>query len=157
MRADEKQFSYLIDRMKADDSVDAPADAIRFVKNIYRTRTVPRVSVLQRIKAILVNDLMPGTMIVGERSGMATGPRQVLFDAGEHAIDLRISGAEGGFQIKGQILGYGFEGGDVRIGSDRAHLDGQGQFEFRNVPSGTYEIVVTRNDLELVIESFVLE
>lgn len=157
MRADETQFSYLIDRIKADDSVDAPADTIRFVKNIYRARTVPQVSALQRIKAILVYDLLPGTMIMGERSGIASGPRQVLFDAGEHAIDLRISRTRDMFSVRGQLLGFGFEGGEIAIGSHRVTLDQHGQFQFHDISAGTYDITARRNDLELVIESFVLE
>lgn len=157
MRADEKQFGFLIRRMRADDSVDAPVEAIKFVKNVYRTRIMPKASLVQRIKAFLVSDLLPDKLVMGERSGSSTGPRQVLFDAGEYAIDLRISADHDSFTIKGQILGFGFENGHVYIGRKRATIDVAGQFELQDVRAGSYEIVARRGDIEITVEDFTLE
>src|SRR5262245_53891662 len=92
--------------MQTDDSSDAPAEAVLWSKNLFRTRFAePKTSVVERILAVLQFDLTPDKAIFGERSTGASDVRQMLFDAGAQKIDLRISKVNKGFKIKGQVIG----------------------------------------------------
>lgn len=156
MKKDETTYKHLIDRMMADDSVDAPVDAIKFVKNYYRSHAVEQPSTFRRIMAVLSLDLAAGQMALGERSGSTATPRQVLFDAGEHAIDLRVSIGHGA-RVSGQILGYGFENGTIEIGDYTAKIDDQGRFNFDQIATGEYDILVKGDRIELVVKGFTIE
>lgn len=143
--------------MRTDDSVDAPADAILWSKNIFRTRrTEPRRSAVERILAVLRADLAPGRAVFGERSGSSSAARQMLFEAGETGIDLRIAETGEGFEVRGQILGEGFGGAAVRFGRLETTADELGQFGFEGVPAGRSDLSVRTADREIVIEEIEL-
>ena len=53
-------IEHILGRMQADTSVDAPADSLKYVKKLFRTRALEqRVGVIERIAAILRVDLSP--------------------------------------------------------------------------------------------------
>lgn len=143
--------------MQTDDAVDAPSDLTRFAKDIYRTRVVESSpSLTQRIAAVLSVDLAPGRAAFGERSATGGTARQMLFEAGENAVDLRVTAVGKGFDIRGQILGDGFANGTVEIAGLEAHIDGNGGFAVNGVAAGEYGVTIRAEEQEIFIEKIIL-
>ncbi|MBK6725493.1 MAG: hypothetical protein IPG58_20185 [Acidobacteria bacterium] len=156
--SEDQILEHIIRRMQSDVAIDAPADALRYSKNLFRTRAPqPKESVLRRVLAVMRVDLAPGTAAFGERSSGEGQARQVLFDCGENAVDLRIKKAGEKFSIRGQIFGYGFENGTVELASaDRSYLakmDDVNEFRIDDVKAGDYSIIVRGSQDEILIES----
>lgn len=161
MRSDEKTIEHIIRRMQTDQAVDAPDDSLRYAKNLFRTRTATdRRFAIERILAVMRVDLGPGRIALGERSARQGEARQMLFEAGDHAVDLRIKAVEKGFEIRGQVLGQGFETGRAIVSrgttSITAPIDEMSEFRFAALPAGEHTLTVRSGDLEIVIKTFVL-
>ncbi len=144
--------------MQTDDSVDAPADSIKWAKGIYLTRSIQaRPSLLRRIVAILQSEIGANAPAFGERSAAAPGARQLLFSAEDAAIDLRITGKGKKSSVNGQVISEDLEGADVKlsgaVGDHSSVTNEFGEFEFQNVVSGIYELTVTGKEIEIIIES----
>lgn len=94
--------------MRGDDSSDAPAGALAFARNIFRSQQGFEVQPKTRTQKILANlriDLSAFAPAFGERSAGSAEERQMLFAAGDYDLDLRIKRAENGFAVRGQVLG----------------------------------------------------
>lgn len=153
----EQKLEHIISRMQADASVDAPADSLKYVSDLFRTRAAAaRPSLARRIVAALTMDLMPDRAAFGERSAAGGQARQMLFDAGEFAIDLRVTRCAKGFDVRGQVLGdigrcsVTLSNGGISAAAD---ADAEGAFRFDDVTAGTYTIVITGENGELVVEN----
>jgi hypothetical protein len=152
----ERKLKQIVDLMASDDSVDAPADSVKWVKNLFRT-VAERPSIVKRIVAVLTADLAGGRPAFGERSTSAAGARQMLFTAGEQAIDLRISETGNGYEIRGQVLGHEIDGEVALEGTAYTGVIGaDGGFVLSRVPAGRYDLVVKGPDAELVAENIEL-
>jgi len=138
--------------METDRSIDAPQDAIRWSKNLFRTRA-PKRSVVQKILAALQMDLSPGKAAFGERSAGSGQGRQMLFSAGENSIDLRIIKTEKGFDLRGQILGEGFPNCAIKLGKFKTGANELSEFSFSEIPGGVYNLTVRTSETEIVIEN----
>lgn len=141
--------------MAADDSVDAPKDSVTWAKNLYRTRE-KKPSLITRLVASLQMDLSPGKAAFGERSGSAGTVRQMLFNAGEHAVELRVIPENSTTRIQGQVLGKGFAGAGLELVGREAKriikLTEMSEFEMADVPRGYYTLTLRSADTEIVIE-----
>lgn len=147
----------IINLMQTDESVDAPVDAIKWSKNLFRTRSVePKRTLVEKVLAVLQMDLSPNKAVFGERSASATQARQMLFEAGDNSIDLRISEGEKGFTIHGQILGEGFAKSIVKFGELEATTNDLSEFKFENVVSGNYDLTIETESKEIVLEEIEL-
>ncbi len=152
--ANEKLIDKIIHLMEADSSIDAPQDAIKWAKNIYRSRAVePKRSLAQKVLAVLQMDLLPGKAAFGERSASSAQARQMLFSAGENSIDLRITKTEKGSNIRGQILGEGLANSKVKLGEFETDCNELSEFAFKQIPDGTYDFTVRTGDAEIVVEN----
>lgn len=148
--------------MLSDRSVDAPEDAVRYAKNLYRTRAVePAKSVIQRVLAVLQMDLAPNKAAFGERSAAGSQARQMLFESGDNAVDIRISFEEGEFDIYGQILGEGFANAQIELGNENISIkettDEMSEFKIVGLTAGTYELTIKGSETEIVIEHLILK
>ncbi len=154
----EQEINRIIYLMQRDKSVDAPTDAIRWAKNIFLTRAVePKKSVLEKVLAVLQMDLSPNRAAFGERSASASQARQMLFQAGENALDIRIAKTEKGFNLHGQILGAGFANCPVKLGEFEATANELGEFKLAKIPSGIYNLSVQKGEKEIVVEDLELK
>ncbi len=158
----EKKLQQIIDLMQRDDSVDPPADSIRWASNLYRTRdSKPGKSFVKRIAAVLQMEIAPNRPVFGERSASASEVRQMLFKAGDNAIDIRIEPKDKVFSVRGQILGDGFSGAEIRLFNDDKNLelraDEISEFEFENVQSGQYELAVRGETVEITLKTIDIE
>lgn len=138
----------IIRLMQTDDSMDAPADSIKWAKNIFRTRAAaePKKSLVQKILAVLQVDLSGAQPAFGERSATLSQTRQMLFQAGDNAVDLRISEGENGFELHGQILGEGFAGCVVKFGDLETRANQQSEFKLTGATSGKYDLILRTAD-----------
>lgn len=153
----EKKIEEIVRLMQRDDSMDAPQDSIKWARNLFRNRIVEsRPSLVRRVIAVLQMDLSPDRTAFGERSASASGVRQMLFDAGENAIDLRIKSTESGLSVHGQILGDRFEGS--RISLEKADknfetsADELSEFRLESVPNGLYALRIQTDETEIIVE-----
>ena len=144
--------------MQTDKSADASADSIQWTKNLFRTRAIePKRSLGQKIMAVLQMDLSPNKAVFGERSASASAVRQMLFNAGDHSIDLRIAKANIGFTITGQILGADFAGAEIKLtGSKKSFITQIGElseFQLENISKDTYTLSLNTQHTEIIIEN----
>ena len=154
----EDNIKRIINLMQSDDSVDAPEDALKWSKNIFRTgkATEPKRSVIEKVLAVLQMDLSPDKPAFGERSTTVGKTRQMLFEAGENNIDLRISADEKSFTIKGQVLGAGFENAEIKFGSYETVANEMSEFIFSEIPADGYDLIITTDEKEILIENIEL-
>ncbi len=153
---DDKLIEKIARLMQRDDSVDAPADSVKWAKHLFRARAAaaePQQSVVKKILAVLQADLSGAKPAFGERSASSAAARQMLFEAGDVAIDLRILKSGKQFTLQGQILGEGFENCAVEIGDHSAHSNELGEFKIEGVAEGTYDLTLKSKDTEIVIEN----
>ena len=144
--------------MQTDKSADASADSIQWTKNLFRTRAIePKQSLAQKIMAVLQIDLSPNKAVFGERSASASEVRQMLFSAGDHSIDLRITKANKGFTITGQILGANFAGAEIKLtGSKKSFITQIGElseFKLVNISKDIYTLSLNTQHKEIIIEN----
>lgn len=155
-------MDHILQRMASDTSVDAPADALKYARDLFGTRMAqPKATVLERVFAVLSLDLAPNRAAFGERSSSAAHIRQMLFESGDNAIDIRVTAGEGrGFNIKGQILGEGFETGEAEIegegSSITAAIDDLSGFSFTGLSAGEYTLTVRGLRTEIFIDKLTL-
>ena len=148
----------IIRLMETDKSLDAPPDAIRWSKNIFLNRAVaPKKSILETIRAVLQIDLAPNRAAFGERSASASQARQMFFQAGENALDIRVAETEQKFSVRGQILGEGFANAKIQIGEFITIANKNCEFNFEEIPSGKYNLVVQSGEKEIIVEDLILE
>ncbi len=144
--------------MQQDKAVDAPADARLFVKNLFRARAVePKASAIRRIVASITMELAPNKAAFGERSGSASAVRQMLFEAGDAAIDLRIEPVGKFFSVRGQVLGIECSGAAATLenssGVATVEVNDSGGFIFEKVPSDDYALAIRSLAEEISVES----
>jgi hypothetical protein len=154
----EDLLNKIVKLIETDNSADAPADAIQWSKNLFRARAVePKKSLVQRVLAVLQMDLVPGKAVLGERSATSSAARQMLFGAGEHQIDLRITKANKGFTVAGQVLGADFAGAEVRLFNESKNFTVKSnelsEFRFENILKGTYTLSLIFKDKEILVEN----
>lgn len=157
MNNDEKTINAIILLMETDDSAPAPADAVKWSKNLFRSRAIePKPTLIERIVAVLQMDLSPETAVFGERSGAAGTERQMLFSAGDNSIDLRAARSGKNFRIAGQILGEGFEGGKITLESEgvsvTASISDLSEFSIEELLAGTYRLTVDGKSKQIIID-----
>lgn len=150
----DKTVEKIIYLMQTDRSVDAPQDAINWSKNIFRTRAIePKKSFVEKIRAVLQMDLSPDKAVFGERSASSSQARQMLFEAGENSVDLRIKETKKGLEIHGQILGKGFENAKVKFGEFETETNELSEFKFSGISNGKYDLNLKSGEKEIVIEN----
>jgi hypothetical protein len=142
--------------MRTDHSVDAPRDILAYAINIFRAQPrAEKPSLVQQIIAALQFDSLTAGRAFGLRSGESE-TRQMLYNAAEHDIDLRISEEDQDrWVIAGQVLGEGCRGGQVELEGDAASAAGllneQCEFRLPAVPAGNYGLRLRLPAVELRI------
>ena len=152
----EKKIEMIKSLMERDESVDALEDSIRWAKNLFRSRPKER-STVRKILAALQMSIEPGKPAFGERSAGGAETRQMLFEAGDHAVDVRITRSARRFLVRGQVVGDDVAECSVTFFNERtvreARGDEFGEFQFENVQPGTYRVSVGLSDAEIFIEN----
>lgn len=157
-KSQEDFLNKIVYLMQTDRAEDAPQDSIKWAKNIFRARAAePKKSFAQKVLAVLQMDLSPDRAAFGERSASAAQARQMLFTAGENAVDLRISETEKGFlEIQGQILGENFANCAVSLGDFETRANELSEFKFSGVSAGNYDLTFKTDEAEIIAENLSL-
>ena len=148
--------------MQTDDSSDAPADAVKWTKNLFRSRAAhPKKSLVSKILAVLQVDLAPNKAVFGERSASASGVRQMLFVAGENHVDLRIARIGKGFKVSGQILGEDFAGAEIEFFNAEKIFTTKSnelsEFVFEKILKGQYTLTLQIPGKEIIVENIEID
>ncbi len=160
-KPDDRAIEKIIRLMQSDESTDAPADAIRWSKNLFRARSLePQTSFARKVLAVLQTDLSPNRAAFGERSASVSAARQMLFSADENAVDLRISNTGKKLEMRGQILGEGFARCAIKLTGENASFetraDELSEFSFSEIPSGRYDLILRSGESEILVKSLEL-
>ena len=151
----QERLEKIISLMERDDSIDAPQDSLRWAKNLFAVRSAEP-STLQRWIAVLVSELAPGRPAFGERSAAAGKARQLLYQAGDAAVEVVITPRGKAFELKGQFLGEFQEGSSAVLSSADSMLECRlselGGFTFEKVAKGNYDLVVRTEAGEFAVE-----
>lgn len=158
--SNEQAINEIIRLMQTDQSVDAPEDAVKRAKNIFLSKAAePKQSLVQKVFAVLQVNLSPRTAVFGERSTAAV--RQMLFEAGDASIDLRITEGEQGFSLAGQILSEDFTGAEITLSNAKKSITARAgqlsEFKFENLAQGKYTLTITQKDRQIEIENLEIE
>ena len=152
-----------IQLMKLDKSADAPREALDFAKKSFRARkqlVAGEKSATQKILATLKLDVSPFSPAFGERSAGAEAERQMLFEAGDFDLDLRIRAAASNFNLAGQVLGELSAQNSISLKNAEfnavTNIGETGEFKIRNVPPGNYELTLRIGWTEIVINDLPL-
>ena len=145
--------------MRADFIETAPAELVKYAKNIFRQRVAsPRPSALSRIVAALTFDSFTAAPAYGLRSQPGSG-RQLVYSTETVDIDVRVSEENDEWQLAGQMPGLLCTGGEVNLEGDKfsatAKLNELCEFGFSSVPRGTYKLAIHLPDI--IIETPPLE
>jgi hypothetical protein len=142
--------------MRTDETEDAPREVVSRAINLFRSRVASQTpSLVQRIVAALSFDSLQTTPAYGVRSGQAATARQLLYNAGEYDLDLRITETGEGWVVSGQVLGEERAGGQIELEGERgvvqADLNEQSEFMLPAVPTGSYDLRLRFTDLEVEV------
>ncbi len=140
----------VVELMRTDASENAPSHAIARAVRLMRPQQ-PAPSPLRRILAVLQWDsasLQPG---FGVRSAQAV-ERQLLLNAEDYHLDLRITRSGNMWMVAGQVLGPDGTG-HVELRSDtntvETDLNDQAEFVLPAVPANRYTLTVRLPDVEM--------
>lgn len=146
--------------METDDSVDAPADSVKWVKNIFRSRAAgPERTLLRRVIAVLQAEIGTGQPAFGERSASASTSRQILYAAEDAAVDLRMRETGQTIAISGQVIGEGFENASVILAGEEQYLvatNELAEFEMMDIAKGSYTLLIANGETEIVVKNIEL-
>lgn len=164
------RLQQVIGLMRTDTAEDAPHNAFARAVNLFHERaglkpqrqSAERAgeSLLRRIVAALSFDSNSAAHAFGVRSGQATA-RQLLYEAGEHEIDLRVAPAGGDlWAVSGQVLGE-CRGGEVELEDAEgkrvaATLNNLCEFTLPAVATGRYTLRLRFGGAEIKIEELEL-
>lgn len=143
-----------IDLMRTDQASNPPAAAVARVKRLIQARPRPRATSLrQRLVAHMNFDSAQAPLAFGIRAG-AGGQRQLLFEADQHMIDMRLTPNGELWSISGQVLGN-VDFGRVNLGnadtSATAELNQLSEFVLPPVPAGRYTLTLALDDRDIDI------
>lgn len=159
-RSEAARIERILRVMRSDDSRDAPPALIAQAVAAFRRRVVePNPTLIERLAAVLRFESTPLAPAMGLRSESAA-ERQLLFTANEFDIDLRLSEENGGWRVRGQLLGADVGAGIAQlVGSDRtfqAEIDASSSFALSPAPAGRYSLILTWPLLVITIDEVVL-
>lgn len=78
------------------------------------------------------------------------------YDSGDNAVDIRITLSGKGFDLRGQILGDGFENGEAELTgeqlSTKSKTGEMSEFAFTGVAAGEHKLAIRSGDSEIFID-----
>lgn len=142
--------------MRSDTLENAPEYAVATAIAAFQSRPKPDRRLLPRLAAILKFDSLQPAAAFGVRS-VISPERQLIFEAGDHEIQLSAVASDGEWIVSGQVLGS-CSGGLVELigntGSAKAAIDELCEFRIAAVPNGRYTLKVLLNEIELELPGF---
>ena len=165
---DRRWYTRALEVSAGDDSVAPPAWVLKRAQRVLED-AYARPTVVEKIAqaAILILDSLRQPSLAQARSATLDS-RQLLYQAGEYSIDLRVEPASGSTAlVVGQVLKerqLRFE--SVAGLSLQLHAAGNsystttsdlGQFRFDDVTTGSYRLLLKTSDFEVTIDNVPIE
>jgi hypothetical protein len=154
------ELGNVIGLMRSDKMEDAPSHILQRAFNIMPRKVVAETpSLIQKVVAALSFDSATFAPAYGVRSGTTSQSRQMIFNAGEHDIDLRITSHGNEWIIAGQILGRAegyveLKGMNVSL---KAELNELCEFRLPPVKEGNYKLYLMFDDAEIELPEIVVK
>lgn len=154
------QIERMLSTMRSDTAVDPPPGVVDRAVRLFDRRVASTPTLRQQIMATLRFDSLTMPLAFGTRSG-ALAPRQLLFNAGDYDLDLRITPSEQPehWLLSGQLLGVATAAGTVVCSGATTYtatLSSLGEFTLPPVASGTYTLAVQLPDVEMMVGALTL-
>lgn len=154
------ELARLTSLMRADASgEDAPRDVLASALGLFGARRAESPGLVRRVVAALAFDSSARTPAYGVRSGPASTARQLLFNAGDFDVDLRLAAGGDGWTVSGQVLGP-CVGGEVEVEGGavgfRVPLNDLCEFTLPPVPEGVYTLRLRVAETEVEIPALSL-
>jgi hypothetical protein len=150
------QLQQLINTMRADTAIDPPNYVVARALDLFpaRVASAKEPSLVRRVLAALSFDSLELPTAYGVRSGQ-TATRQLLYNAGENDLDLRVTPASGeSWVLSGQVLGD-CTGGEVELegasGAARITMNELCEFTLPALPTGSYTLRLRLNEMEVEV------
>jgi anti-sigma factor RsiW len=138
----------------ADDTEDVPPHVVARSVRLMRQRSAAlQPPSRRRLIATLRFDSARVRVALGKRSRPSSA-RQVVFETGQHDVDVRIKSVAVGWVVWGQLLGP-VAGGQAELqgpATVQTELNSQGEFSLSPVPPGTYTLTLRLDDVEIGME-----
>lgn len=149
----------VIGLMRTDETKDTPPSVIAHAVRLFRPRIAqPAPGLLQRVVATLRFDSAQLPLAFGVRAGQPAG-RQLLFNAEQYDVDLRVKPAGEAWQVSGQVLGP-CTGGQVVLqratSMTQAMLNDLCEFTLPPVSSGRYVLILRLAVVEIEVTQLAL-
>lgn len=140
--------------MRTDTSFDAPPEVIARAARLIRPVAPPRApSLRERVLAVLQFDSRQRPTY-GIRSGFSS-THQLIYSAGEHDVDLRMTPSGAEWHVSGQLLGPEQPGQVVLSGENlrvSVPLNQLAEFVLPPVAPGSYTLTLELPATEIVID-----
>ena len=154
------ELGNVVGLMRSDKMEDAPSNVLQRAFSIMPRKVVVETpSLIQKIVAALSFDSATFTPAYGVRSGATSTSRQLIFNAGERDVDLRITSHGNEWVIAGQILGCAE--GHVELKGEnvtyKAELKELCEFKLPPVKEGTYKLYLMFEDAEIELPEIVVK
>jgi len=155
------QLRVVLDSVKEDRTVAPPPDVLRRAIASYRERPATPSRSLMQVLAELLFDSQLQLSPMASRGTART--RQMLFTTQQVDIDLHITPEHRDHNVTGQILGRDkddekeYSTAFVSLQSDSGSMmkgteaDSLGQFTFKQIPPGVYDLVIDLGNQEVAI------
>jgi anti-sigma factor RsiW len=155
-------LSSLIETMRTDDTQPAPAHVINRAIRAYRTERLSGKApagaagggLRRRLVAALRFDSAWQPYALGQRSGH-TSERELLYDAGESTVEVRVDRGQAGWTVGGQVLGACGGGGQALLESPSASAAGSlnefCEFSLPPVQDGIYLLILRLDDVDVEV------
>jgi anti-sigma factor RsiW len=157
-QADLAWLQQTIAHMRSDSAEDAPSHVVNRALRLLRQKfATARPSLWRQFTALLRFDSWQSQPAVGVRSA-SSAPRQMLYEAGEHEIDLRVMTDGSHWFVAGQVIGSDALGEVELVGLVHvsAPINALSEFRLPAVPPGNYTLIARQSDVEIVIPGLVL-
>lgn len=147
--------------MRTDKMEDAPINIIQRAINVMpRNVLLDKPSLIQKIIAAVSFDSSTFSPAYGVRSSGTATSRQLIFNAGDFDVDIRISKQTGEWVITGQILGD-CKNGQVELKNEHirveASLNDLCEFKLPPVKEGNYQLSLLLEEAEIEFPEIVVK
>lgn len=147
-------IAHVLSLAQSDTNEDAPPHVLARAMRLLRPRAAPRApGPLRRVLATLRFDSARMPLAFGVRADQGRA-RHMLFNAEGHDLDLRVTRAEDGWLVFGQVFGPSASGQVELRGTEsmaRTALNDMRTFALPPVPAGSYALHLSLDDAEIEI------
>jgi anti-sigma factor RsiW len=153
------ELRHIIDLMRTDEGEHAPQHVIHRAVRLFGPPPVPSspaVDLRRRVLAVLSFDSQGRAPAFGMRSGAEPVARQLLFNADQHVVDVRIQPEGEAWIVAGQVFGESTINASAELlgatGAGHAALSEQSEFVLPSVQAGRYKLILHLSDMDIELD-----